>query len=80
MKVDVLYPAELWHITEKIGEQPEKQSELEKTAEFSIPTWMVSSKSIILDNVGCFTGFEWFRAPGIQGSILKEIQYNLRIY
>ena len=71
MKVEGLNHAELRHLIEKIGEQPEKQSELEKTAEFSIPTWMVSSKSIILDNVGCFTGFEWFRAPGIQGRMIN---------
>ena len=42
MKVEGLSHAELRHLTEKIGEQPEKQSEVEKIAEFSIPTWMVS--------------------------------------
>lgn len=41
VKVEGLNHAELRHLTEKIGEQPEKQNELEKTAEFSIPTWMV---------------------------------------
>ena len=29
------------HLTEKLGEAPEQQSDKEKTAEFSIPSWMV---------------------------------------
>ena len=33
------------HLAEKIGEQPEQQSEAEKSVEFSIPSWMVSEGS-----------------------------------
>ena len=29
------------HLAEKIGEQPEQQSEADQSAEFSIPSWMV---------------------------------------
>ena len=32
------------HLSEKIGEQPEEQSDTEKYVEFSIPSWMVGSK------------------------------------
>ena len=66
VKVEGLNHAELRHLTEKIGEQPEKQNELEKTAEFSIPTWMVSCKLIqihVLMLYG-FTGSQWFRLFG----------------
>ena len=31
----------VWHDVHCAGEQPEQQSERDKTAEFSIPTWMV---------------------------------------
>jgi len=41
IKVEGLTHAEVRHLSEKIGEQPEQQSEEEKTAEFSIPSWMV---------------------------------------
>ena len=44
--------AELRHLTENIGEQPEKQNDLEKTAEFSIPTWIVSCNLNFCDNSG----------------------------
>ena len=33
------------HLAEKIGEQPEQQSEADQSAEFSIPSWMVSEGS-----------------------------------
>lgn len=39
--VEGLTHLDVRHLAEKIGEQPEQQSEREKTAEFSIPTWMV---------------------------------------
>ena len=32
---------EVRHLTEKIGEQPEHQTEMEKLAEFSVPSWIV---------------------------------------
>ena len=41
MKVEGLTHGEVRHLSEKIGEQPEQQSDDEKTAEFSIPSWMV---------------------------------------
>ena len=41
IKVEGLTHGEVRHISEKIGEQPEQQNEEEKTAEFSIPSWMV---------------------------------------
>ena len=42
VKVEGLTHADLRHLTEKVGEQPEKQNELEKTAEFRVPSSMVS--------------------------------------
>jgi len=39
--VEGLSHLDVRHLAEKIGEQPEQQSEREKTCEFSIPTWMV---------------------------------------
>jgi len=39
--VEGLSHLDVRHLAEKIGEQPEQQSERDKTAEFSIPTWMV---------------------------------------
>ena len=41
MTVEGLSHLDVRHLAEKIGEQPEQQSERDKTAEFSIPTWMV---------------------------------------
>ena len=41
IKVEGLAHGEVRHLSEKIGEQPEQQSEGEKSAEFSIPSWMV---------------------------------------
>ena len=41
MKVEGLTHGEVRHLSEKIGEQPEEQSDEEKTAEFSTPSWMV---------------------------------------
>ena len=32
---------EVRNLSEKIGEQPENQSETEKNAEYSVPSWMV---------------------------------------
>ena len=42
IKVEGITYADVRQLSEKIGEQPEQQSETEKTAEFSIPSWMVS--------------------------------------
>ena len=36
--------SEIRHLTEKIGEQPEHQADTEKLAEFSVPSWLVSSR------------------------------------
>ena len=36
-----LVHSDVRHLAEKIGEQPEQQSEAEKSVEFSIPSWMV---------------------------------------
>ena len=33
---------EIRHLAEKIGEQPEHQTETDKLAEFSVPSWLVS--------------------------------------
>jgi len=41
IKVEGLVHSDVRHLAEKIGEQPEQQSEADKTAEFSIPSWMV---------------------------------------
>ena len=54
MKVEGVNQAELRQLMEMISEQPENQTELEKTAEFSIPTWRVSCYANVCDNV------EWF--------------------
>ena len=42
IKVEGIAHVDVRHLSEKIGEQPEQQSDAEKTAEFSIPSWMVS--------------------------------------
>ena len=34
---------EIRHLAEKIGEQPEHQTETDKLAEFSVPSWLVST-------------------------------------
>lgn len=47
--VEGLSHLDVRHLAEKIGEQPEQQSEREKTAEFSIPTWIVLNG---LENLG----------------------------
>ena len=36
--------SEIRHLAEKIGEQPEHQADTEKLAEFSVPSWLVSSR------------------------------------
>ena len=41
IKVEGLGHSEVRHLAEKIGEQPEQHSEADKSAEFSIPSWMV---------------------------------------
>ena len=53
LKVEGVNHAELLHLIEKTGEQPEKQNELEKTAEFSIPTWMGSCDSMVIRRSFC---------------------------
>ena len=42
IKVEGITHVDVRHLSEKIGEQPEQQNDAEKTAEFSIPSWMVS--------------------------------------
>ena len=42
IKVEGITHVDVRHLSEKIGEQSEQQSDVEKTAEFSIPSWMVS--------------------------------------
>jgi hypothetical protein len=49
IKVEGITHADVRHLSEKIGEQPEQQSETEKSAEFSIPSWMVR-ESFSIDN------------------------------
>jgi hypothetical protein len=49
IKVEGIMHADVRQLSEKIGEQPEQQSETEKSAEFSIPSWMVSTWIEILD-------------------------------
>jgi len=41
IKVEGLNHTEVRHLAEKIGEQPEHQTEIEKLAEFSVPSWLV---------------------------------------
>ena len=41
IRVEGLGHSEVRHLAEKIGEQPEQHSEADKSAEFSIPSWMV---------------------------------------
>ena len=41
IKVEGLVHSDVRHLAEKIGEQPEQQSEADKSVEFSIPSWMV---------------------------------------
>lgn len=41
IKVEGLVHTDVRHLAEKIGEQPEQHCEAEKSAEFSIPSWMV---------------------------------------
>ena len=52
VKVEGLNHADMRHLAEKIGEQPEQICDREKTAEFSIPSWMVSN-SIFSDSHLC---------------------------
>jgi hypothetical protein len=41
IKVEGITHGDVRQLSEKIGEQPEQQSETEKSAEFSIPSWIV---------------------------------------
>ena len=42
IKVEGITHVDVRQLSEKIGEQPEQQSETEQSAEFSIPSWVVS--------------------------------------
>ena len=81
--VEGLSHLDVRHLAEKIGEQPEQQSERDKTAEFSIPTWMVCIEMMaevvmvkvkVLDYMFFFiAGSQWLGAPWIQGGDLRPI-------
>ena len=61
IKVEGITHADVRQLSEKIGEQPEQQSDTEKSAEFSIPSWMVSKVFLlpILSISYIFIGSEW---------------------